>query len=111
MKTYCLTLDLVDRPELISAYEQYHQSVWPEIKESILSAGILQMDIYRFGNRLAMTMITTDTFSFEEKASADAANPKVQEWEKLMWQFQQPVPGARPGEKWVIMDRIFSLKS
>jgi len=33
----------------------------------------------------------------------------VQEWETLMWQFQTPLPQARPGEKWILMERIFKL--
>ena len=67
------------------------------------------MEIYRAGNRLFMIMEVAETFRFEEKATADAANEKVQEWEKLMWQFQQPLPFAKPGEKWVLMEKIFSL--
>ena len=42
-----------------------------------------------------MIMETKDGFSFERKATLDAANPKVQEWEKLMWTFPQPLPGAQ----------------
>jgi len=48
-------------------------------------------------------------FSFKAKAQADRLNPKVQEWEKLMWRFQQPLPQAAPGEKWLLMERIFKL--
>jgi L-rhamnose mutarotase len=33
----------------------------------------------------------------------------VQEWEALMWRFQQRLPGAAPGEKWIRMERIFKL--
>jgi len=40
----------------------------------------------------------------------DAANPKVQEWEALMWKYQQPLPGTAPGEKWMLMDKIYHLK-
>ena len=36
-------------------------------------------------------------------------DPKVQEWERLMWTFQQSPPFAKPGEKWVLMDKIFAL--
>ena len=49
-------------------------------------------------------------FSFEKKAAADAANQKVQEWETLMWNYQQALPGALPGEKWKIMESVFSLR-
>jgi L-rhamnose mutarotase len=109
MQRYCLALDLKDDPELIAEYERYHQEVWPEILRSIRSSGIEVLDIYRTGNRLFMIMETNDQFSGEEKAKADAANPKVQEWETLMWKFQQPLPWAKPGEKWVMMTKIFAL--
>jgi len=33
----------------------------------------------------------------------------VQEWEKLMWKYQQALPKAKPGEKWVLMNKIFEL--
>jgi len=26
-----------------------------------------------------------------------------------MWQYQQALPTAKPGEKWVLMHKIFSL--
>src|SRR6476661_9196326 len=104
MNRYCLTLDLKDDAELISEYERFHADVWPEIKESILSSGIESMEIYRFSNRLCMIMDVNDDFSFERKSAADADNLTVQEWEQLMWKFQQPVKGAKPGEKWVMMN-------
>ncbi|WP_407482080.1 L-rhamnose mutarotase [Elizabethkingia meningoseptica] len=109
MKKYALALDLKDDENLIRQYEEYHQQVWPEIMESITASGIQNMEIYRTGNRLFMTMEVTDDFSFEAKAAADEANPKVQEWEKLMWDYQQALPNAKPGEKWILMDKIFSL--
>lgn len=110
MKRYCQALDLTDDANLIAEYEEYHKEIWPEIKESIINSGITQMEIYRTGNRLFMIMEVDETFSLEEKGRADAANPKVQEWENLMWKYQQALPGAKPGEKWIVMDKIFNLK-
>lgn len=110
MKKFCLALDLKDDLQLIKEYEIYHQEVWPEIKESITGAGITGMEIYRVGNRLFMIMETADDFSFETKAAADAANSKVQEWENLMWKYQQALPIAKEGEKWLLMNKIFDLK-
>src|SRR5579872_6682315 len=94
---YCLTLDLKDDAKLIAEYEKYHEEIWPEITESIKSAGIEALEIYRFATRMFMIMEVNDNFSFEVKAKADRENPKVQEWEQLMWKFQKPVPGSRPG--------------
>ena len=110
MKRYCLALDLIDDDMLIKEYEAYHQKVWPEILESIKGSGIVQMEIYRLSNRLFMIMEVDDSFSFESKAKADAVNPKVQEWEELMWKYQQAIPGGKPGEKWRMLEKIFDME-
>ncbi len=111
MKRFCLALDLVDDPAVIAEYEHWHkkENVWIEIKKSITDSRITNMEIYRTGNRLFMIMETADDFSFSNKAAMDAANPKVQEWEQLMWKFQQPMPWAKENEKWILMDKIFQL--
>ena len=109
MPKYCLTLDLKDDPALIAEYDRHHEAIWPEIRKSILDSGITGMEIYRFDTRLCMIMEVDDTFSFERKGAADAANPKVQEWETLMWKYQQPMKNSLKGEKWVMMKRIFEL--
>jgi len=109
MKRYCLALDLKNDPSLISEYERYHKNVWPEIIKSIKEPGIQVLDIYRTGNRMFMIIEANDDFSFERKSAMDAGNPKVQEWEELMWKFQQALPGAKPGEKWILMEKIFEL--
>jgi len=109
MKRYCLALDLKEDAALIAEYDAYHRNVWPEIIQSIQDSGILSLEIYRVANRLFMILETRDDFSFELKNAMDAANPRVQEWEQLMWKYQQALPGALAGEKWRIMDRIFIL--
>ena len=110
MKRYCLALDLKEDAVLIAEYEEYHRHVWPEILRSIKVACIEQMEIYRIGNRLFMIMEGNDDFSFERKEAMDSENKKVQEWEELMWKYQQAIPGSKPGEKWRLMDKIFSVE-
>jgi len=106
---FCFALDLKDDPGLIREYEQYHQAVWPEIILSIRTAGIESLEIYRVENRLFMVMEVNADFSFEKKNASDAASEKVQEWEQLMWKYQQALPSAKPGEKWMLMEKIFEL--
>jgi L-rhamnose mutarotase len=108
-RRYCLTLDLKDDPALIADYKRHHQKIWPEIRESIEKSGICDMEIYLLGNRMFMIMDVNDSFSFAAKAAADLAHSKVQEWENLMWTFQKALPQAKPGEKWLLMERIFKL--
>src|SRR5215469_12088846 len=100
-KRYCLTLDLIDDPQLIVEYRKYHEKIWPEITKSIKDSGIEDMEIYLLGTRMFMIIEVNEAFSFQHKATADLSNPKVQEWEQLMWKFQQALPEAKPGEKWL----------
>ncbi|WP_428228409.1 L-rhamnose mutarotase [Flavobacterium sp.] len=110
MQRHCLTLDLRNDPDSINEYIRLHENVWPEIRESIKDAGIINMEIYNIGDRLFMIIEADADFSFEKKSKLDASNPKVQEWEKLMWKFQKALPGAQPGEKWMLMHKVFQLQ-
>ncbi|UPG87689.1 L-rhamnose mutarotase [Luteibacter aegosomatis] len=111
MTWQCLALDLRDDPALIAEYERWHRKefIWPEIVASIRDAGILDMQIFRTGNRLVMLMRVGEDFDASAKAAADAASERVQAWEALMSTFQQPLPWAKDGQKWVPMERIFDL--
>jgi Uncharacterized conserved protein len=111
MARFYFALDLRDDPQAIAEYERWHKaaSIWPEVVASIRAAGIESMEIFRTGNRLVMMMETGAGFDAASKAAADAANERVQVWEALMDTFQQPLPWAAPGQKWVPMTRIFNL--
>jgi L-rhamnose mutarotase len=111
-KKICYACDLVDNPELIEKYKRYHSkdNAWPEINKSIRDSGVVNMEIYILANRMFMIMEVDETFTTERKQKMDAHNPKVQEWEKLMWEFQQAPPGAKEGEKWLPMEQIFKLE-
>ena len=109
MKRFCLALDLKEDTKLIAEYEEHHKNVWPEVLKSIKVSGIEVLDIYRTGNRMFMIIEANEDFSFEKKVTMDAKNSKVQEWENLMWKFQQALPWAKTGEKWILMDKIFEL--
>lgn len=108
-KRLCFSCDLKDDPKLIDEYKKYHENIWQEIVESIKIAGIIDMQIYLVGNRMFMIMEVDATFDLQKKAKMDAENPKVQEWERLMWTFQQALPWAKKGEKWMLMEQIFQL--
>ena len=107
----CFSCDLKDDPKLIAEYRKYHApgNAWPEITKSIKDAGIVDMQIYLTGNRMFMIMEVDETFDPNKKAEMDANNPKVQEWEKLMWKYQQGLPWAKKGEKWLPLEKVFQL--
>ncbi len=109
MPRYCFALDLKDDPTLIAEYEAHHQAVWPEILQSLKDSGIIELEIYRVLNRLFMIIEGDESFSFERKMHMDKANPKVQQWEELMWNYQQGLPGLPPGGKWMPAKIVFKL--
>ena len=109
MKKYCFALDLKDDIKLINAYKKYHESIWPEITVSLVDSGIDNLEIYCVGNRLFMIMEVDKSFSLEKKTILDASNSKVQEWEKLMWNYQKSLPFAKKNEKWMLMEKIYQL--
>jgi L-rhamnose mutarotase len=104
-------LDLKEDPELIEEYDRWHQAdrIWPDIVQSLRAAGIEEAEIFRTGNRLVLVLEVPTDFDPAAKAAADAADSRVQAWETLMWNYQQALPWARRGEKWIPMRRIFSL--
>lgn len=112
MKTHCFTLDLRNEPSLIAEYKRYHQpeNIWPGVLARIRSGGVVSEEIFLAGNRLVMILQTTDDFSLADKIAADNSDTEMQEWEKLMWKYQQPFPDARPDEKWVLMEKIFEVR-
>ena len=111
MNTYCFALDLNDDPQLIEEYKRWHQleNIWPEVLECIRAKGVLSQKIYLASNRLVLILETTDDFDLDAKTAADSASPQMRKWEELMWKFQKPLPHARPGEKWVRMEKIFEV--
>lgn len=111
MKRYCQTLDLYDDKELIEAYVAEHAHVWEEVKAGIREVGIVDMQIYIYGNRLFMIMDTTDEFDMERDYARLATLPRQAEWEEHMSKYQKVLPGQSSQEKWKLMERISSFEN
>jgi len=106
-----MALDLKDDPQLIAEYENYHRPevIWPEIKAGIRDCNILEMDLFRAGNRLFMIMVTNESFDLGRDFERMLKLPRQAEWAALMSGFQQRLPFASEDEHWVLMDQIFEL--
>lgn len=108
----CLALDLHDDPALIARYEAHHRAVWPEVLAHLRRHGVLELEIFRLGTRLVMVMDTDDAvFDPVAMAAAERDDPRLREWEALMWRFQLATPWTHEGAKWTPMTPIFRLSA
>lgn len=110
-KRYCKTLELRNDAELIKAYKWAHAkgNTWPEINQGMKEVGILDMEIYIFGNKLFMIMDTVPDFDHEKAMTELATKPRQSEWEKHMARFQDTSEDATADEKWQLMERIYKI--
>lgn len=110
MKRYCQTLELVNDEEMIEKYVEVHKHVWPEVKEGQRQVGILDMQIYRYQNKLFMICDTVDDFDWERDMARLDTLPRQAEWEAYVAQYQNCDPSAPSASKWHLMERIYHLK-
>lgn len=110
MKRVCLTLDLINQPELIEKYRYYHSKEhhWKEINNGIKAAGFQRMDIYLVDNRMFMICELDEQLDFDECWKNISNYPRQSEWAELMNNFIQAIPGHEMG--WVKMEQVFELR-
>ncbi|MBM3428905.1 MAG: L-rhamnose mutarotase [Bacteroidetes bacterium] len=110
MIRYVFFLDLVNDDQLISEYERYHVAVWPEVEQQILKSGVAYCSIHRLSNRLVLMVESLDEMDWSAKSVSDALHAPTQEWETLMWKYQQAIPGFEGQGKWQLAKKIYELK-
>jgi L-rhamnose mutarotase len=100
-------LDLVDDPDVIERYRDLHMHVPDDVIRNLPETGIARMEIYSVGNRLINIIEAKDDYD-PSSMKRDDVHPAVAEWEKLMSLMQVPLKQAKPGEKWTLMEKIYS---
>jgi L-rhamnose mutarotase len=111
VQSYAQVIDLVDDPEIIEQYEEYHRNVWPEVVASLKEIGITAMKIYRVGNHLFMYYETVDGFQPERDfQSYTEKNPRANEWNDLMSRFQRRIPEAGETDWWTAGKLVYNLE-
>ena len=110
-KRFCKTMELKNDEALIKQYKEAHAkgAAWPEITNGMREVGILDMEIYLFGNKLFMIMDTVAEFDHDKAMTELAAKPRQSEWEEKMAQFQNTSKDASAAEKWQLMELIYKM--
>lgn len=111
IKRYVQMLDINEDPELIAQYKKWHSEEysWPEIRQGIREAGILEMELYIRGNHLVMIVDAPADFDWQTAMDRLATLPRQAEWEAFVAKFQGCSAEARSDEKWQPMERMFRL--
>ena len=110
-KRYCKVLKLQDDETLISKYKAIHApgNAWPEITRGIREVGIIDMELYIYGNTAFMIMDTIPDFDHDKAMKELALKPRQKEWETFVSGFQQAGAKSDTPEKWNLTERIFVL--
>ena len=110
-KRFVQTLELKSSEEARMEYIKWHSKEYSrkEVREGIKEVGILEMEIYIFGNTLVMIVVAPIDFDWATAMSRLATLPRQSEWEAFISQFQGCDSDATSDEKWQMMERIFYL--
>lgn len=109
-----LTANLVADPKMQQEYLDYHATQfkkWPELSRGFCNADFQQLLIFRNGKQLVLVISIPKGESLDKlNPKTTENNPRVNEWNKLMGKYQEGLPGAGAGVKWVFLERIENRK-
>ena len=108
-KTMVYTTDLVNDSSLIKVYDSMHSKagVWPELKKANLAAGIHEVRIYRYDNRLFMMVtVPADADLSRVDSLYLGSDKKIKVWNQMMANFQRSLPGVDTTRKWSELELI-----
>jgi L-rhamnose mutarotase len=94
------------RPEAVEEYKRQHANVWPEVLDMIRRCNITNYSIY-LKDDLLFGYWEYHGSDFEADMAKMAADPKTQEWWKLVGPMQRPLETRAPGEWWASMEEVF----
>ena len=107
-----LTANLVADTAKQRQYLQYHATQfeqWPELSKGFCNASFQQLLLYRNGRQLMLIISIPKGESLDKlNPKTTENNPRVNEWNKLMQQYQEGIEGTKPGEVWVFLGKVSS---
>ena len=100
-----LSTQLVADPKKQAEYEHYHETQfekWPEVAQGFRQAGYHEVLVYRNDRQLLLYLSFPKGKDFETiDPLTTKDNPRVHEWNKLMSEYQEGIPGTAADETWI----------
>lgn len=104
-----LSANLVKDTKLQQAYLDDHATQftkWPEVIKGFCNADFQQLQIFKQGRQLVLVISIPKGESLDKlNPRTTANNPRVEEWNKRMQQFQEGIEGTKKGETWVFFNK------
>lgn len=109
-KHYILTANLVADTIKQNEYLKYHQfqfEQWPEVAHGFCNAGFQQLLVFKNDRQLMLVISIPANNTLDElNPRTTENNPRMDEWNTIMGQYQEGIPGTAAGEVWVFLDQI-----
>ncbi|WP_245957821.1 L-rhamnose mutarotase [Niabella yanshanensis] len=104
-----LTANLVADTKKQKEYLNYHATQfeqWPEIAKGFCNASFQRLVMFRNGRQLMLVISIPKGKTLDElNPKTTENNPRVDEWNKLMAQYQEGIEGTKRGEVWVFLKK------
>ncbi|MFC5282788.1 L-rhamnose mutarotase [Pedobacter alpinus] len=105
-----LTANLVDDVKKQNEYLEYHHTQfqkWPEVSQGFCNADFQQLQVFKNGRQLMLIISIPKGKKLDElNPKTTENNPRVDDWNKIMSQYQTGIEGTKPGESWVFLKKL-----
>ena len=96
------------RAQAIDEYRKFHTAVWPEVLEMIRKCNIRNYSIF-LKDDLLFGYFEYHGTDFDADMAKMAADPKTQEWWRIMRPMQRPLNSCAKDEWWSNMEEVFHV--
>jgi hypothetical protein len=105
-----LTANLVKDKQKQREYLNYHATQfekWPELSKGFCNASFQQLLLFK-NDRQLMLVISIPKGESLDKLNPKTVenNPRVNDWNNIMKQYQEGIAGTKPGETWVFLQPL-----
>ncbi|MCW1735835.1 L-rhamnose mutarotase [Anaerorudis cellulosivorans] len=105
-----MTANLVEDEAMQQAYMEYHRTQfekWPEVAKGFCNADFQQVLVFRNGRQLMLVISIPKGKSLEElNPKTVEHNPRVEEWNAIMNNYQEGLADAPNGSTWITFEKI-----
>jgi len=105
-----MTANLVADTTLQHQYLEYHRTQfekWPEVSKGFCNANFQQLFVFRNGRQLMLVISIPKGKTLDElNPKTTENNPRVNEWNKIMGNYQEGIEDAPKGTTWVMFSSI-----